>query len=253
MPATPTTEASSTEPQATPAARSPELGEIVGALTQGWRCPSCQYDLHHQAVHIEPKYQFLVSRCPECGRVWPVQMQELKPKTHRMIGFASVIIWGAFVLAGVLGTAFFMFGISISAADVVRWDNDPVAWFMLVPFLTFPIVLIPVTVVAALGLPHLRTSRLVLLSLLPIGFATAFVSLFHLLREPDDIRLAEVGASALALFVGGLVYITGALIARRIARVISVLFMSTTLRNAVSGLWTADGREPPANKPLPNY
>ena len=253
MATTSTEEAASTEPQASGTRRSPELGEIVGSLTEGWRCPSCQYDLHHQAVHIEPMYQFLISRCPECGRVWPVQMQELKPKTRRMVGFASVIIWGGFVLAGVLGTAFFMFGMSASAADYVRWNEDPLAWFMLIPLLIFPVVLVPATVVAALGLPHLRTSRLVLLTLLPIGFSTAFISLFHLLDEPDDIRLDEVAASALALIVGGLVYITGALVARRIARVIAVLFMSTTLRNAVSGLWTADGRTPPANKPLPNY
>ena len=152
-------EALSRTPSSTPSesatpGRSTELGQIVGSLTEGWRCPSCQYDLHHQAVHIEPTYQFLVSRCPECGRVWPVQMQELTTKTRRMVGFESVIIWGAIVLVGVLGTAFFMFGMSASAADYVRWSNDPEMWFRIVPLLILPVVLFPVTIVAALGLPR---------------------------------------------------------------------------------------------------
>jgi len=227
----------------------PKLGQIVAALTEGWRCPACQYDLQNQAVHVEPTYQFLVSRCPECGRVWPVQMQELKPKTRRTIGFVSVVVWGAFVLAGILGTAFFQFGMAASATDRLRWENDPVSWASFVMSLFLPVVLFPTCVIAALGLPHLNTRRLLALALVPMALAFVFIALYHLIDDPDDIELGEIIVSVVHLVIGYTVFAACVLAARPTARAFAWLFMSTRLKIAVSGLWTASGKTPPFAEP----
>ena len=222
-----------------------ELGEVVASLTDGWTCPQCRYNLEGQAIHVEPTYRFLVSRCPECGRVWPTQVQELKPSTRRLMVYGSGLIWWGGVVGGVFGTGMFLFGMGASAAEWVSWRNELTSWVALSDLLWFPPVCLLVALTGAIGLPHLRTLRLLLLALgsMAIGTLSLAAYLFHDLRRGPDS--AELFAGALHLFVGCVTLGLAVWLARPLARLIGSLFMSTKMARGLSALWTADGITPP--------
>lgn len=221
-----------------------ELGEVIAAITDGWTCPQCRYDLCGQAIHLEPKYKFLVCRCPECGRVWPAQVQELKPSVRRRMVYASAFVWWGFVFGGLMGSGMFMFGMSASAASWARWNGDFLDWAALSDMLWFPPVMLIFALTAAIGMPHLTTRWLMLLSLIPVIIGGLSTIAFHS-SGFDAPSEGEVIASILHFFVGWLTLALATAIARPTARGIATMFMNQNLRIAVSALWTADGRTPP--------
>lgn len=221
-----------------------ELGEVIAAVTDGWSCPQCRYDLRGQAIHLEPKYKFLVSRCPECGRVWPTQVQELKPSVRRRMAYASAFVWWGFVFGGLIGSGMFLFGMSASAATSARWHGDFLDWYSLSDLLWFPPVMFAFALTAAIGMPHLATRRLLLLSLIPVvigGLSTLALHASHF----DTPSEGEIIASIIHFLGGWTALLLAVAIARPTARGIATMFMNQNLRIAVSGLWTADDRTPP--------
>lgn len=226
-----------------------ELGEVVAAVADGWNCPECRYNLEGQAIHVEPTYGFLVCRCPECGRVWPTQVQELKPSTRRMIVYASALVWWGAVFGGTLGVGLFLFGMAASASQWVSWRHDATSWAALSDLLWFPPVMILVAVTAAIGLPHLRAGRLQMLAVGSVVIGALSTVAYHLSdlnRSPD---FEEVAASVLHMVVGCATLVVSVMLARPIARLVAVLFMSKKMRVSLSALWIADGRTPPDMKP----
>lgn len=221
------------------------LGEVIAAVADGWACPQCRYDLEGQAIHLEPTYKFLVCRCPECGRVWPAQVQELKPSVRRRVEYASAFVWWGFVFGAMLGIGMFLFGMAASAATWTRWRGDFLDWVALSDLLWFPPVMFVAAVTAAIGMPHLTTRRLMLLSAIPVLIGALSTIAYHasdLNAWPSD---AEVLASIIHFLGGCLALVLAIAIARPTARGIALLFMNQKLRVGLSGLWTADGRTPP--------
>jgi hypothetical protein len=221
------------------------LGEVIAAVADGWTCPQCRYDLEGQAIHLEPTYKFLVCRCPECGRVWPAQVQELKPSVRRRMVYASAFVWWGFVFGGLLGIGMFMFGMAASAATWVRWSGDFLGWVALSDLLWFPPVMFVAAVTAAIGMPHLTTRRLMLLSAVSVligGLSTAAYHASDLGSWPSD---AEVLASIVHFLGGCVALVLAVAVARPTARGIAMLFMNQKLRVGLTDLWTADGRTPP--------
>lgn len=232
-------------PAASPKFTDHELGEVIAAITDGWTCPQCRYDLRGQAIHVEPRYKFLVCRCPECGRVWPAQVQELKPSVRRRMAYASAFVWWGFVFGGLLGIGMFMFGMAASAATWARWNGEFLDWVALSDVLWFPPVMFVAALTAAIGMPHLTTRRLMLLSTVSVligGLSTVAYHASDLGSWPSD---AEVLASTVHFLAGCMALVLAVAIARPTARGIAMLFMNQNLRIAVSALWTADGRTPP--------
>lgn len=223
----------------------PQLGEIIAAVTDGWTCPECRYELKGQAIHLEPKYRFLVSRCPECGRVWPAQMQDLKPSVRRRLASSSAFLWWVLVGGGVFGVGMYLFGMAASAVAWARWYGEYLSWVALSDLLWHPPVMLVAALTAAIGLSHLNTARLLLLAIAPavIGLLSTIAYLLSdIQRNPDA---GEVTAAMIHLGAGCVAMVLALLVARPIARLIALVFMNQNLRVAVSGLWTADGRTPP--------
>jgi len=224
------------------------LGEVIAAVSDGWTCPQCRYNLEGQAIHLEPTYKFLVCRCPECGRVWPAQVQELKPSVRRRVVYASAFVWWGFVFGGLVGAGMFMFAMSASAASWARWHGDFLDWASLSNLLWFPPVMFVFALTAAIGMPHLTTRRLILLSFISVVIGVLSTVALHASNIGSGPSKGEVLASSLHFIVGWLTLTLATIIARPTARGIAMLFMNQKLRIAVSGLWTADGRTPPWTK-----
>lgn len=221
------------------------LGEVIAAVADGWSCPECRYDLQGQAIHLEPKYKFLVSRCPECGRVWPAQVQELKPSVRRRMVYASAFIWWGIVVGGLIGIGMFLFGMAASAATWARWSGDFLDWTALSDLLWFPPIMFIAAVTAAIGMPHLTTRRLHLLSGIAVGIGALSTLAYHMSGSGGGFPEAEIIASIIHFLAGWLALVLAVAIARPTARGIAMLFMNQKLRVAVSGLWITDGRTPP--------
>lgn len=221
------------------------LGEIIAAVSDGWTCPECRYELKGQAIHLEPKYRFLVSQCPECGRVWPAQMQDLRPTIRRRLASASAFLWWVLVGGALLGIGMYLFGMAASAASWARWRGDIFNWAALSDMLWHPPVMLVAALTAAIGLSHLTTRRLLLLAIAPavIGFLSTLALLLSDIGR--NALTSEVIAAMIHLGAGYLTMALAVLVARPIARVIALVFMSQNMRVVVSGLWTADGRTPP--------
>lgn len=225
------------------------LGEIIAAVSDGWTCPECRYELRGQAIHLEPKYRFLVSQCPECGRVWPAQMQDLRPVVRRRLASASAFLWWVLVGGALLGIGMYLFGMAASAASWARWRGDFLNWAALSDVLWHPPVMLVAALTAAIGLSHLTTRRLLLLAIAPavIGFLSTVALLLSDIGR--NALFGEVFAAMIHLGAGCVTMAVAVLVARPIARVVALVFMSQNMRLVVSGLWTADGRTPPWLKP----
>ncbi len=235
------------EPVRKPQSAGPDrdLGEIISAVTDGWTCPECRYELKGQSIHVEPTYRFLVSRCPECGRVWPAQMQDLRPAVRRRLASTSAFLWWALVGGGLLGIGMYLFGMAASAASWARWRGDIFGWVALSDILWHPPVMLVAAVTAAIGLSHLSTRRLLLLAIAPavIGFLSTVALLLSDIGR--NALTEEVMAAMIHLGAGYVAMVLAVLVARPIARLITLVFMSKNMRITVSGLWTAEGRTPP--------
>lgn len=222
-----------------------ELGEVVAALTGAWSCLECGYSLAGQEIHSEPKYGFLVCRCPECGRVWPIERQELSLESRRRAARVSAVLWWGMLVAGTLGTGMFLFGMAASAATWTRWGHDPGDWIAMSDMLWFPPATILIAIASAFGLPHVRTRGLMQLAGISMGIGAVSLVPFHLSEIGRDPPLHEVIASVIHLVAGCVSLALSVLVARPMARGIALRFMNQKLRIAATGLWTADGRTPP--------
>lgn len=226
-------------------ATNPDLGEIIAAVADGWTCPQCHYELRGQAIHLEPRYRFLVSRCPECGRVWPAQTQDLRPSLRRRMMATPAFLWWMLVGGGAFGLGMYLFGMAASAVAWARWHGDFLDWVALSDLLWHPPVMLVAALTAAIGMPHLAAGRLLLLSAVPatIGLlSTVAYLLSGISRSPTE---GEVIAAFIHLLGGCITLAFAVLLARPLARVIAMVFMSQNMRIPVSGLWTAEGRTPP--------
>lgn len=94
-------------------------GEVaVGVVDQPVRCAGCNYDLRGVLLCREPHYGLLISRCPECSRVTPLDDAAKPAQRIAGLGVRRALVW--WILSGLLliGTGATLGGIVQSAGYV---------------------------------------------------------------------------------------------------------------------------------------
>ncbi len=248
--------------------------EIHGQIEVDVFCTNCFYNLHGQVVTIDPRLNFPVCRCPECGRFHPAGTGVTSSNVWlRRLASILLFFWVAMVGSAAFAISFACFGVSSASVNAFSYSGQPVkmagnVWRIpnllhswTVPgnydtntngfdtmmwicagslFLGFVAGMLCVTL-----LWHWERSRYLWVMLLPLLPAAALVMIFDSIPEYEGIFVQCILRVLVQTGIQGIGIAVGVLVGRKVSRTIVRMIIPPKPRQALAFLWMVDGMKPP--------